>query len=119
MEGSSRKEEAWSPQLLDLIPKDRGWHVRKDQGKNHGSSDEKKLELRLAPPGQDVDMQNPEKKAFSTASAAANTAGAGHNGSSQKRYHSFFSLFLSCNYVFCTKDIHSQVALVRRGLDLA
>ncbi|XP_050384169.1 auxin-responsive protein IAA26 [Argentina anserina] len=39
------------PQLLDLIPNEREWLVNK--GESHGSSEEKKLELRLGPPGQD------------------------------------------------------------------
>ncbi|PON88540.1 AUX/IAA protein [Trema orientale] len=52
MEGSSRREEV-CPQLLDLIPQNREWLVNRDKERSHGSSEEKKLELRLGPPGQD------------------------------------------------------------------
>ena len=42
------------PQLLDLIPKDREWLVQRGEQRSHGSkSEEKKLELRLGPPGED------------------------------------------------------------------
>nr|XP_043614956.1 auxin-responsive protein IAA26-like [Erigeron canadensis] len=44
--GYSRKNEEVQPQLLDFISKERNWLVNK--GDDHG--DEKKLELRLAPP---------------------------------------------------------------------
>ncbi|GMQ08495.1 hypothetical protein CsSME_00052197 [Camellia sinensis var. sinensis] len=41
------------PQLLDLIPKNREWIVQRgDRHRSHGSSEEKKLELRLGPPGE-------------------------------------------------------------------
>lgn len=52
MEGCSRDEEA-CPKLLDLISKDREWLVERDEQRSHGSSEEKKLELRLGPPGED------------------------------------------------------------------
>ncbi|KAK9273585.1 hypothetical protein L1049_018395 [Liquidambar formosana] len=39
------------PKLFSLIPKDREWHVRENEG-NHGVSEDKKLELRLGPPGE-------------------------------------------------------------------
>ncbi|XP_062087572.1 auxin-responsive protein IAA26-like [Humulus lupulus] len=52
MEGSSRREEV-CPQLLDLIPQNREWLVNGEKERSHGTSDEKKLELRLGPPGQD------------------------------------------------------------------
>ncbi|PON54365.1 AUX/IAA protein [Parasponia andersonii] len=52
MEGRSRREEV-CPQLLDLIPQNREWLVNRDKERSHGSSEEKKLELRLGPPGQD------------------------------------------------------------------
>lgn len=48
-----QKMEETCPQLLDLIPKEREWLVNKDDRRSHGSSEEKKLELRLGPPGQD------------------------------------------------------------------
>ncbi|ONI15744.1 hypothetical protein PRUPE_3G058600 [Prunus persica] len=51
MEGCTRNEEA-CPQLLDLIPRERDWIVKRDE-RSHGSSEEKKLELRLGPPGED------------------------------------------------------------------
>ncbi|KAL3511734.1 hypothetical protein ACH5RR_024451 [Cinchona calisaya] len=56
MEGYQRKEEEGCPNLLDLIPKERKyWAVKMVGEKSHhgGSSEEKKLELRLAPPGGD------------------------------------------------------------------
>ncbi|KAL5576912.1 hypothetical protein UlMin_018611 [Ulmus minor] len=52
MEGSTRREEV-CPKLLDLIPKEREWLSSRDQERSHGSSEEKKLELRLGPPGED------------------------------------------------------------------
>ncbi|XP_052183562.1 auxin-responsive protein IAA26-like isoform X2 [Diospyros lotus] len=39
--------------LLDLIDKDREWAIHRDGERSHGSSEEKSLELRLAPPGED------------------------------------------------------------------
>jgi len=39
-----------SPQLLDLIPNEREWQMNRNEGK---SSEERKLELRLGPPGED------------------------------------------------------------------
>ena len=48
MDIRSRNEEV-SPQLLDLISKDTGWDK---------SSEEKKLELRLGPPGEDWFLNN-------------------------------------------------------------
>lgn len=59
MEGSSRREEL-CPQLLDLIPQNREWLINREKERSHGSSEEKKLELRLGPPGQDWPMK--EKK---------------------------------------------------------
>ncbi|KAK2971124.1 hypothetical protein RJ640_008548 [Escallonia rubra] len=48
--------EGYSPQLLDLIPKERKWLVQRDEEEGkHGASEEKKLELRLGPPGQEED----------------------------------------------------------------
>ena len=52
MEGCSRKDEGY-PQLLDLISKDREWVLKRGEGRSHGSPEEKKLELRLGPPGED------------------------------------------------------------------
>lgn len=52
MEGCSRKDEV-CPQLLDLISKDREWVLKRGEGRSHGSPEEKKLELRLGPPGED------------------------------------------------------------------
>ncbi|GLU22304.1 hypothetical protein SLE2022_383920 [Rubroshorea leprosula] len=50
MESGCSKNGVACPQLLDLIPRDRGeWHVRRDDG----SSEERKLELRLGPPGEE------------------------------------------------------------------
>ncbi|CAK9139882.1 unnamed protein product [Ilex paraguariensis] len=50
MEGYSTEQEA-CPQLLDLIPKEREWLVKREE-RSHGVSEEKKLELRLGPPGE-------------------------------------------------------------------
>ncbi|KAJ7963081.1 Auxin-responsive protein [Quillaja saponaria] len=51
MEARSRNEV--SPQLLDLIPKDRDWSMNRDEGRgSHKSSEERKLELTLGPPGE-------------------------------------------------------------------
>ncbi|KAJ4718027.1 Auxin-responsive protein [Melia azedarach] len=47
MDGCPKNGEA-CPQLLDLIPKEREWLKMRD---GDGSSEEKKLELRLGPPG--------------------------------------------------------------------
>ncbi|XP_028756203.1 auxin-responsive protein IAA26 isoform X2 [Neltuma alba] len=56
MNGRSRNEEV-SPQLLDLIPTDREWHENRDEERSHRkSSEERKLELRLAPPGEEDDV---------------------------------------------------------------
>ncbi|CAI9753776.1 unnamed protein product [Fraxinus pennsylvanica] len=52
MEGYSRKDVG-CPQLLDLIPKEKEWLVKSAEETNHGLSEEKKLELRLGPPGGD------------------------------------------------------------------
>ncbi|KAI3455494.1 hypothetical protein Pfo_012157 [Paulownia fortunei] len=52
MERYSRKDEG-CPQLLDLIPKDREWLAKRAEKTSHGLSEEKKLELRLGPPGGD------------------------------------------------------------------
>ncbi|XP_022721473.1 auxin-responsive protein IAA26-like [Durio zibethinus] len=50
--GCSKNGEA-CPQFLDLIPQQRDWHVKREDERRHGSSEEKKLELRLGPPGED------------------------------------------------------------------
>ncbi|KAK6268113.1 hypothetical protein QUC31_012273 [Theobroma cacao] len=50
--GCSKNVEA-CPQLLDLIPQQRRWHMKREDERRHGSSEEKKLELRLGPPGED------------------------------------------------------------------
>ncbi|KAA8541737.1 hypothetical protein F0562_022889 [Nyssa sinensis] len=60
MDGCSRKDEH-SPQLLDLISRDREWLVQRDEQKRNGSSEEKKLELRLGPPGQDWTIKDGAK----------------------------------------------------------
>ncbi|KAF8027604.1 hypothetical protein BT93_E0497 [Corymbia citriodora subsp. variegata] len=52
MEGVSGNGVA-NPQLLDLMPHKREWHVMIDEAKARGSPEEKKLELRLGPPGTD------------------------------------------------------------------
>ncbi|KAK8664301.1 hypothetical protein V6N13_084098 [Hibiscus sabdariffa] len=60
--GCSKNVESPRPQLLDLIPQEREWHHVKG---GHGSSEEKKLELRLGlgPPGEDNwSMENSTKR---------------------------------------------------------
>ncbi|KAK9102308.1 hypothetical protein Sjap_019562 [Stephania japonica] len=52
MEGEGKNKLDPYPQLLDLIHKDKEWVVRGEDEKNRfGVSEEKKLELRLGPPG--------------------------------------------------------------------
>ncbi|XP_076898352.1 auxin-responsive protein IAA26-like [Bidens hawaiensis] len=56
--GYSRKDENMHPQLLNLIPTERSWLVNKDDNiegskSHHENGDEKKLELKLGPPGVD------------------------------------------------------------------
>lgn len=50
MEGCKRKEED-CPKLLDLITRNGEWVINGDAQKLHGFTEEKKLELSLAPPG--------------------------------------------------------------------
>ncbi|KAJ8756053.1 hypothetical protein K2173_024600 [Erythroxylum novogranatense] len=57
MESSSKNGEL-CPQLLDLIQKEREWLVKRDEQR---SSVEKKLELRLGPPGEDWSVQGPNR----------------------------------------------------------
>lgn len=52
MEAYQRKDEG-CPKLLDLISEERQWIVKMEQETSHGGSVEKKLELRLGPPGED------------------------------------------------------------------
>lgn len=57
MDERSRNEV--SPQLLELIPNEREWHIyNKSEGK---SSEERKLELRLGPPGGEEDWSLHDK----------------------------------------------------------
>lgn len=52
MDGYSRKDER-CPQLLDLISKDSKWLTKSaEQQTRQGLSEERKLELRLGPPGE-------------------------------------------------------------------
>lgn len=57
MEGYSGKDEGCH-QFLDLIHKERELHAKISDGKSHGFSEEEKLELRLAPPGDDWTNNN-------------------------------------------------------------
>ncbi|KAI3761593.1 hypothetical protein L1987_52013 [Smallanthus sonchifolius] len=66
--GYSRVEEDVHHQLLDLIPNERNWFVKKGDSyiegskSHHGNGDEKKLELRLGPPGvEDWSLSNAHK----------------------------------------------------------
>ncbi|KAH7864980.1 hypothetical protein Vadar_000745 [Vaccinium darrowii] len=47
------KKDMDSPHLLDLIPKEREWFLQRGEQKIRGSAEEKKLELRLGPPGEE------------------------------------------------------------------
>ena len=60
MEKSLRNEEV-CPQLLDLISKEREWFVNRDGERRHGLPEEKKLELRLGPPGEDWSVKHNSK----------------------------------------------------------
>ncbi|CAK7356764.1 unnamed protein product [Dovyalis caffra] len=55
MEGCSKNVEA-CPRLLDLIPKEREWLGKREDERS--SSEDKKLELRLGPPGEDWSLKN-------------------------------------------------------------
>uniref|UniRef100_A0A2P2KZV7 Auxin-responsive protein n=1 Tax=Rhizophora mucronata TaxID=61149 RepID=A0A2P2KZV7_RHIMU len=57
MEGCSKNGES-CPQLLDLIPEESEWLVKRDHDR---SSEDKKLELRLGPPGEDWSLEEPSK----------------------------------------------------------
>ncbi|KAF5453092.1 hypothetical protein F2P56_028030 [Juglans regia] len=62
MEGSAGNHEVY-PQFLDFIPKEREWLVNRDGQRRHGPSEEKELELRLGPPGdQDWSMRDSTRK---------------------------------------------------------
>ncbi|XP_057797218.1 auxin-responsive protein IAA18-like [Salvia miltiorrhiza] len=71
MEGYSRKDEGCH-QFLDLVMKERELHARISDEKLHGFSEEKKLELRLAPPGEDWTTNNNNNK------NSKNSSGFGH-----------------------------------------
>ncbi|KAK6148801.1 hypothetical protein DH2020_016326 [Rehmannia glutinosa] len=59
MEGYSK-----CPQLLDLIPKDKEWVVKRVEKTSHGLSEEKKLELRLGPPGGEWTITDNKNSSF-------------------------------------------------------
>lgn len=62
MEGSAGNHEV-CPQFLDFVPKEREWLVNRDGQRRHGPSEEKELELRLGPPGnQDWSMRDSARK---------------------------------------------------------
>eukprot|EP00257_Ricinus_communis_P003609 XP_002515959.2 auxin-responsive protein IAA26 [Ricinus communis] len=61
MEGCSKNSET-CPQLLDLIPREREWLVKRTDEKS-SSEEIKKLELRLAPPGQEWSLNDSTKNA--------------------------------------------------------
>lgn len=94
MEGVSGNGVA-NPQLLDLMPNKREWHVMIDGAKARGSSEEKKLELRLGPPGTDdwcnlkQDMNNKRRDEallpFGHFPSMASTQIATNNGGHQAR----------------------------------
>ncbi|KAI4329200.1 hypothetical protein L6164_021490 [Bauhinia variegata] len=49
-------------QLLDLIPKNREWLTNRDEERSHKSSEERKLELRLGPPGEDWSIDDGKRE---------------------------------------------------------
>ncbi|KAI3786121.1 hypothetical protein L1987_45251 [Smallanthus sonchifolius] len=76
--GYSRIKEEIHPQLLDLIPNERNWFVKRDgdhniegSKSNHGNGDEKKLELRLGPPGVEDWSVSDAQKNFKSPQKAA------------------------------------------------
>ncbi|XP_042492357.1 auxin-responsive protein IAA26-like [Macadamia integrifolia] len=52
MEGSSGNRELYNPHFRDMIANESKWVVRRDEVR-FGASEDKKLELRLGPPGED------------------------------------------------------------------
>lgn len=70
--GFSKMDEEIHPQLLDLIPKERNWFMKKNEGSrnSHGHGDEKKLELRLGPPG----VEDYTPKNYKSLAKTANTS---------------------------------------------
>ncbi|KAI7734333.1 hypothetical protein M8C21_017038 [Ambrosia artemisiifolia] len=79
--GYSRMNDEVHPQLLDLIPNERNWLVKRDDDDNnnlqgsrgsHGNGDEKKLELRLGPPGvEDWSLVSDAQKNYKSPQKAA------------------------------------------------
>ncbi|XP_020551219.1 auxin-responsive protein IAA26 [Sesamum indicum] len=55
-------------QFLDLIPKEREWPVKRAEETSHGLSEEKKLELRLGPPGDDWTIKHNNNNSSQTTS---------------------------------------------------
>ncbi|KAE8659535.1 Auxin-responsive protein IAA18 [Hibiscus syriacus] len=53
MDSGCSKNGETCPQLLDLIPQESEWHTQTKDGKTQLPSEEKKLELRLGPPGDE------------------------------------------------------------------
>ncbi|GMI91798.1 hypothetical protein HRI_002849100 [Hibiscus trionum] len=53
MESGCSKNGETCPRLLELIPQEREWQTKRKDGETHLSSEEKKLELRLGPPGDE------------------------------------------------------------------
>ncbi|XP_071731913.1 auxin-responsive protein IAA18-like isoform X2 [Rutidosis leptorrhynchoides] len=82
--GYSRMDDEIHPQLLDLIPKERNWFVKKDDDdydyvkglkRSHENGDEKKLELRLGPPGvEDWSLSDAHKNYKSVEKASNKSA---------------------------------------------
>ncbi|KAK9066218.1 hypothetical protein SSX86_013539 [Deinandra increscens subsp. villosa] len=89
--GYSRINEETHPQLLDLIPNERNWFVTRDGDHNiegskshHGNGDEKKLELRLGPPGVEDWSVSDAQRSYKSPQKAA-----------QKRYQIFKDLYFA------------------------
>ncbi|XP_072994877.1 auxin-responsive protein IAA16-like [Typha latifolia] len=64
MEGDLKKGLEACPQLLDLIANEREWLVKEGGGEANGFgvAEERKLELRLAPPGEEDWVEEKEKR---------------------------------------------------------
>nr|XP_010915232.1 auxin-responsive protein IAA6 isoform X1 [Elaeis guineensis]XP_019702631.1 auxin-responsive protein IAA6 isoform X1 [Elaeis guineensis] len=84
MEKDYKNKPDACPQLLDLIPKERDWMVRVSGGGGCGSgskvSEERKLELRLGPPGGEEESSVLSLGYFSKASKTTNPCAGAKRG---------------------------------------
>ncbi|CAK9174549.1 unnamed protein product [Ilex paraguariensis] len=101
MEGYRRKDEV-CPQLLDLIPKEREWVVKGEEKRSHGLSEDKKLELRLGPPGDDWTTKNTSKTNPVQGDESLHTIGYPNTSSSAKRG------YIEASWIMNNKGSQSQ-----------